>query len=207
MIRVKICGITSREDAWAAVEAGADALGFIFVSGTPRWIEPDAAAAIVVEMPPFVTTVGVFVDRSPEEVESIAVSSGISLAQLHGSEPPEECARLGLPFVKAIRIRSEDDLAEIHQYKQARAFLLDTYAPERAGGTGKTFPWEIAARAARESRIILSGGLTPETVARAVTQVRPYAVDVCSGVESSPGRKDHRKVWEFIDQAKKASAR
>jgi phosphoribosylanthranilate isomerase len=109
--------------------------------------------------------------------------------------------------VKAIRVQGEGDLAGLHQYERARAFLLDTYAPDRAGGTGKTFPWEIAARAARESRIILSGGLTPETVARAVVQVRPYAVDVCSGVESSPGRKDHRKVREFIDQAKKAGAR
>jgi phosphoribosylanthranilate isomerase len=207
MIRVKICGITSREDAWVAVEAGADALGFIFVEGTPRWIEPDAAAAIVVEMPPFVTTVGVFVDRIPEEVESIAASSGISLAQLHGTEPPEECGRLRVPFVKAIRIRGEADVAAMHRYKQARAFLLDTYVPDRHGGTGRSFPWEIAARAARESRIILSGGLTPETVAKAVAQVRPYAVDVCSGVESSPGRKDHRKVREFIEQAKQASTR
>jgi phosphoribosylanthranilate isomerase len=207
MIRVKICGITSREDAWVAVEAGVDALGFIFVEGTPRWIEPDAAAAIVVEMPPFVTTVGVFVNRIPEEVESIAASSGISLAQLHGTEPPEECGRLRVPFVKAIRIRGEADVAAMHRYKQARAFLLDTYVPDRHGGTGRRFPWEIAARAARESRIILSGGLTPETVAKAVAQVRPYAVDVCSGVESSPGRKDHRKVREFIEQAKQASTR
>jgi phosphoribosylanthranilate isomerase len=207
MTRVKICGITSREDAWAAVEAGADALGFIFVEGTPRWIEPKEAAAITIEMPPFVATVGVFIDRTAEQIEKIATSSGISLAQLHGSEPPEECARLRLPYVKAIRVQGEGDLAGLHQYKWARAFLLDTYVPDRPGGTGKTFSWEIAARAARESRIILSGGLTPETVARAVVQVRPYAVDVCSGVESSPGRKDHRKVREFIDQAKKAGAR
>ena len=207
MTRVKICGITSREDAWAAVEAGADALGFIFVEGTPRWIEPKEAAAITIEMPPFVAMVGVFIDRTAEQIEEIAASSGISLAQLHGSEPPAECARLRLPYVKAIRVQGEGDLAGLHQYERARAFLLDTYAPDRAGGTGKTFPWEIAARAARESRIILSGGLTPETVARAVVQVRPYAVDVCSGVESSPGRKDHRKVREFIDQAKKAGAR
>ena len=207
MTRVKICGITSREDAWAAVEAGADALGFIFVEGTPRWIEPKEAAAITMEMPPFVATVGVFIDRTAEQIEEIATSSGISLAQLHGSEPPEECARLRLPYVKAIRVQGEGDLAGLHQYKRARAFLLDTYVPDRAGGTGKTFPWEIAARAAGEFRIILSGGLTPETVARAVVQVRPYAVDVCSGVESSPGRKDHRKVREFIDQAKKAGAR
>jgi phosphoribosylanthranilate isomerase len=154
-----------------------------------------------------VTTVGVFVDRAPEDIVSIAGSSGITLAQLHGSEAPEACARLRLPFVKAIRIRDEADVAAMYRYKQARAFLLDTYTPGQAGGTGRTFPWEIAARVARESRIILSGGLTPETVAGAVAQVGPYAVDVCSGVESSPGRKDHRKVREFVEQAKKASAR
>ena len=206
MIRVKICGITSREDAWAAVEAGADALGFIFVKGTPRCIEPEAAAVIAAEMPPFVATVGVFIDQTVGEVERIAASSGISVAQLHGNEPPEECARLRLPFVKGIRIHGEEDLAALHKYKQARAFLLDTYVADRPGGTGRTFPWEIAAKAARQARIILSGGLTAENVAEAVIQVRPYAVDVCSGVEASPGRKDHRKVREFIDRAKKAAA-
>ncbi len=206
MIRVKICGITSREDAWAAVEAGADALGFIFVKGTPRCIEPEAAAVIAAEMPPFVATVGVFIDRTVEEIERIAASSGISLAQLHGSESPEQCARLRLPFVKGIRIQGEEDLAALHKYKQAKAFLLDTHVADRPGGTGRTFPWGIAAKAAREARIILSGGLTPENVAEAVIQVRPYAVDVCSGVEASPGRKDHRKVREFIDRAKKAAA-
>jgi len=207
MIRVKICGITSREDAWAAVEAGADALGFIFVKGSPRWIEPEAAAVIAADLPPFVATVGVFIDRTVEAIERIATLCGISLAQLHGNEPPDECGRLHLPFVKAIRIRSEDDLAGLYNYKQARAFLLDTYGPDRLGGTGRTFPWEIAAKAARQARIILSGGLTAENVAEAVVQVRPYAVDVCSGVEAFPGRKDHRKVREFIDRAKKAGAR
>ncbi len=206
MIRVKICGITSREDAWPAVEAGADAIGFIFVKGTPRWIAPEAAAAIAADLPPFVATVGVFVDRGVEEIERVAASTGISLAQLHGNEPPEECGRLRLPFVKAIRIRSEEDLAAIHQYPHARAFLLDTYVADRSGGTGRTFPWEIAAKAARQARIVLSGGLTPENVAVAVRQVRPYAVDVCTGVEAAPGRKDHRKVREFIEQAKKAGA-
>jgi len=207
MIRVKICGITSREDARAAVEAGADAIGFIFVSGTPRWIEPDEAAAIAAEMPPFVATVGVFIDRKAEEIERIAASCGISLAQLHGNEPPEECGRLRLPFVKAIRIRSENDLEGMSRYKQAKAFLLDTFAAGRPGGTGRTFPWEIAAKAAREARIILSGGLTAQNVAAAIEQVRPYAVDVCSGVEISPGRKDHRKVRAFIEHAKSAGAR
>lgn len=207
MIRVKICGITSREDAWAAVEAGADALGFIFVKGTPRYIEPEAAAAIAAQLPPFVVTVGVFVDRTPEEIERIVSASGLSLVQLHGDESPAECQHLRVPFVKAIRVQDERDLEALRIYPQARAFLLDTYVADRPGGTGRTFPWEIAARAAQQARVILSGGLTPENVALAVVQVRPYAVDVCSGVEAHPGRKDHRKVREFIEQAGKADIR
>ena len=206
MIRVKICGITSREDAWAAVEAGADAVGFIFVEGTPRWIEPEAAAAIAAEIGPFVVTVGVFINRTIEEIEGIVARCSLSLAQLHGSQSPEECGRLRSPFIKAIRVQREDDLAALSRYTQARAFLLDTYDAVRPGGTGKTFPWEIAAKAARKTRIVLSGGLTPVNVAQAIAQVRPYAVDVSSGVEASPGRKDHQKVREFIDQAKKAGA-
>lgn len=207
MIRVKICGITSSEDAWAAVEAGADALGFIFVKGTPRYIEPEAAAAIAAQMPPFVVTVGVFVDRIAEEIERIVSASGICLAQLHGNESPGDCSRLRVPFVKAIRVQRESDLEALHAYPQARAFLLDTYTADRPGGTGRTFPWEIAAKAAQQARVILSGGLTPDNVAQAVVHVRPYAVDVCSGVEASPGRKDHRKVREFIEQARKAETR
>jgi phosphoribosylanthranilate isomerase len=207
MIRVKICGITSHEDAWAAVEAGADAIGFIFVEGTPRYIEPEAAAAIIARMPPFVATVGVFVDRTPEEVERIIGASGCRLAQLHGHESPDTCGRLRVPFIKAIRVQGEHDLEGLRLYPRARAFLLDTYVADRPGGTGRTFPWEIAAKAARQARVILSGGLTPENVALAVTHVRPYAVDVCSGVEASPGRKDHQKVREFIEQARKADAR
>jgi phosphoribosylanthranilate isomerase len=207
MIRVKVCGITSREDAWAAVEAGADALGFIFVKGTPRHIEPEAAAVIVAQMPPFVATVGVFIDRMPEEIDRIMIASGLSLAQLHGNESPTLCQRLRVPFVKAIRVQGEQDLEALRTYPQARAFLLDTYVADRPGGTGRTFPWEIAAKAVRQARVILSGGLTPDNVALAVTQVRPYAVDVCSGVEASPGRKDHQKVREFIEQARKADAR
>ncbi|MBZ0169343.1 N-(5'-phosphoribosyl)anthranilate isomerase [Candidatus Methylomirabilis lanthanidiphila] len=204
MIRVKICGITSRDDAWAAVEAGADALGFIFVEGTPRYIEPEAAAAIIAQLPPFVTTVGVFIDRTPEEIERIVRVCGLSLIQLHGQESPDGCSRLHAPFIKAIRVQGERDLEAIDCYPQARAFLLDTYAADRPGGTGRTFPWEIAARAAQRATIILSGGLTPKNVALAVRQVRPYAIDVCSGVEAAPGRKDYHKVREFIEQARKA---
>lgn len=207
MIRVKICGITTHEDAWAAVDAGADALGFIFVNGTPRYIEPEAAAAIIARMPPFVATVGVFVDRTPGEVERILGVSGCRLAQLHGHESPDTCGHLGVPFIKAIRVQGEQDLETLNMYPQARAFLLDAYVAGQSGGTGRTFPWEIAAKAARQTRVILSGGLTPDNVALAVTQVRPYALDVSSGVEASPGRKDHHKVREFIERVRKGDAR
>lgn len=207
MIRVKICGITSYEDARAAVEAGADALGFIFVRETPRYIEPEEVVAIAAQLPPFITTVGVFSNRTPDEVEQIVSRSGLSLAQLHGDESPADCRRLRTPFVKTIRVQGEHDLEALHTYPQARAFLLDTYVADQPGGTGRTFPWEIAAKAVRQARVILSGGLTPDNVALAVTQVRPYAVDVCSGVEASPGRKDYQKVREFIEQARKADAR
>ncbi|PWB78371.1 MAG: phosphoribosylanthranilate isomerase [Candidatus Methylomirabilota bacterium] len=206
MIRVKICGITSREDAWAAVEAGADALGFIFVEGTPRYIDPAAAAAIIDRLPPFVTTIGVCMDRTPEEIERIVGLSGARLAQLHGHESPEICGHLRVPFIKVIRVRGEGDLEALHRYPQAKAFLLDTFVAGQPGGTGRTFPWEIAAKAARQSRVILSGGLTPDNVALAVTQVGPYAVDVCSGVEASAGHKDHQKVREFIEHARTADA-
>lgn len=204
MIRVKICGITSYEDALAAVEAGADALGFVFAPGTPRYIEPEAAAAIAQQMPPFLTTVGVFIDRTVEEIERIVSASGLTLAQLHGNESPDECARLRVPFVKAIRVQGEHDVERLNSYKGARAFLLDSYDALRPGGTGRTFPWELAAKAARQARVILSGGLNPDNVALAVAQVRPYAVDVCSGVEASPGVKDHQKVREFIERARQA---
>lgn len=207
MIRIKICGITSQEDAQAAVEAGADALGFIFAKETPRYIEPDAAAAIAAQLPPFITTVGVFIGRTPEEIEHIMSASGLSLVQLHGDESPAECRRLRVPFVKAIRVQGEHSLEAMRIYPQARAFLLDTYVAGRPGGTGATFPWEIAATASQRARVILSGGLTPDNVALAVTQVRPYAVDVCSGVETRPGRKDHRKVREFIEHARQADLR
>jgi phosphoribosylanthranilate isomerase len=207
MIRVKICGITSLEDARVAVEAGADAIGFIFVKGTPRCIDPEVAAGIAKALGPFVTTVGVFMDQEVAEVEAFAARCGLSCAQLHGTEPPGECTRLRVPFIKSIRVRGGEDLAALREYPDARAFLLDTHDPDRPGGTGKTFPWEIAARGAREARVVLSGGLTPDNVARAIAHVRPYAVDVSSGVEVAPGRKDHRKVREFIDQAKRASAR
>ncbi len=207
MIRIKICGITSYDDACVAVEAGADAVGFILVNGTPRYMTPEAVAAIIDRLPPFIATVGIFIDRTPEDIDQIVRACGLSLVQLHGNESPAQCRSLRVPFVKAIRVQGEHDLKSMQDYPQARAFLLDTYVADRPGGTGKTFPWEIAAKAAQQARVILSGGLTPDNVASAVAQVRPYAVDVCSGVEERPGRKDHRKVREFIERTRYADAR
>jgi phosphoribosylanthranilate isomerase len=197
MTRVKVCGITCLEDAWAALEAGADALGFVFASGSPRTIGPAQAAAIAAALPPFVWTVGVFVDQPLEEIVRIAGEVRLQAAQLHGNEPAEYSSRLPLPVIRAIRVRNAESLALIGAYP-ARAFLLDAYVEGQPGGTGKTVAWDLAAAVTGKAPIILSGGLRPDTVAEAIRRVRPFAVDVSSGVERAPGHKDHRKLKEFI---------
>ncbi len=197
MTRVKICGITSVEDAQAAVRAGADALGFVFVPGTPRHISADAAANIIAGLPPFVVPVGVFLDQSAEEIVAAVSRCRLQVVHLHGSEPPELSRRIPAPGIKARRIRGREDLAPLAWYP-ARAFLLDAYVEGKPGGTGTAFPWELAVGAASRAPIVLAGGLTPENVAEAVRRIRPYGVDVSSGVERAPGRKDHRKMEEFI---------
>lgn len=201
--RVKICGITSAEDAAAAVEAGADALGFVFVPGTPRIVHPDVAQRIVMDLPPFVTTVGVFVDQPLEDVLRIADHCRLQAVQLHGDEPEAFSRRIPIRVIKAIRVRDAQDLRPIATYP-AHAFLLDAFVEGRAGGTGTPIPWDLARQAKGKVPIILSGGLRPETVARAVRAVRPYGVDVSSGVETSPGRKDREKVREFIAAVREA---
>jgi phosphoribosylanthranilate isomerase len=201
--RVKICGITSAEDAAAAVEAGADALGFVFAPGTPRLVHPDVAERIVRDLPPFVTTVGVFVDQPLEDVLRIADRCTLQAVQLHGNEPEAFSRRIPFPVIKAIRVRDARDLAPIATYP-ARAFLLDAFVEGQAGGTGTPISWDVARQAKGKVPIILSGGLRPETVAQAVRTVRPYGVDVGSGVEASPGRKDHKKVREFIAAVREA---
>lgn len=200
MARVKICGITNVGDALIAAEYGADALGFVFYKGSPRYISPDEARKIVLGLPPFITTVGVFVDESPEEVERIMDYAGIDLAQFHGQEPPEACM-IDRRVIKAIRIKDLTDL-DLLKYYRVSAFLLDTYAPQSFGGTGQVFNWDIAADAKQFGKIILAGGLTPDNVEAAIRRVRPYAVDVSSGVEEQKGRKDHRKLRLFIERAK-----
>ncbi|GAB4489714.1 MAG: phosphoribosylanthranilate isomerase [Thermodesulfovibrionales bacterium] len=202
MVRIKICGITNIEDALAAVEFGADALGFVFFRESPRYIEPAEAAAIIRKLPPFIQTVGVFVDEPPDVVAGISAETGISVPQLHGSEPPEACSRLQRA-VKAIRVKSLESLEPLVRYQGAvSAFLLDTYSPDELGGSGRVFNWDIAVEAKRFGRIILAGGLTPDNVVSAIRHVRPYGVDVSSGIEESRGRKDLQKMRLFIERAK-----
>ncbi len=199
-VRVKICGITRGEDALAAVESGADALGFVFYSGSPRHIRLEAARDIIRELPPFVTTVGVFVDEDPSTISEIVEAAGIDVVQLHGGEPEEVC-RLWPRVIKAFRVRELTDLDAVARYRVS-AYLLDTYSPDMPGGTGQVFNWDIALEAKRFGPVVLAGGLTPENVDRAVRWVRPYGVDVSSGVEREKGVKDEEKVRLFIERAK-----
>lgn len=201
MIRIKICGITNIEDALAAVKAGADALGFVFYKQSPRNISPEQASAIIRCLPPFVQIVGLFVNEQLTVVNSIADRCGLDVVQLHGDETPEFCAGVKRRTIKAFRVRDQSSLDQIGEYDVA-ACLLDAWSPAARGGTGETFNWEIAAAAATERCIILAGGLTPDNVAEAVKAVRPYAVDVSSGVESAPGRKNSYKVLRFIRAVK-----
>jgi len=204
MVRVKICGITNPEDALIAVEAGADALGFVFFRGSPRYISPDSAAAIIRLLPPFVQTVGLFVNEEAATVNEIADQCGLDLVQLHGKESPDYCADIHRRIIKAFRVKDLSSLDDMSNYHVA-ACLLDAWSPAAHGGTGTTFNWEIAARAAASHRIILAGGLTPDNVAGAVATVRPYAVDVSSGVESAPGVKNGGLVRAFIGATRQPS--
>lgn len=197
--RVKICGITNLEDALKASELGADALGFIFYKKSPRSISPRTAGLIIRELPPFVVPVGVFVDEEPGKVLSIAAETGISTVQLHGSESPEYCERLGLKVIKAIRIKERSDIMRLRAYNVS-AYLLDTFREGVPGGTGETFDWDIAIEAKALGRVILSGGLNPENVREAISKVEPYAVDASSGLEEKPGKKDHLKLTKFMEQ-------
>lgn len=204
-MKVKICGITCEEDALAAVAAGADALGFNFCPASPRYLDPRCARDIVSGLPPFVTAVGVFVDViSPAEVRRIARLSGVSVLQLHGDETPDYCRRLrkSYPLIKALRLGRDLNEQALGEYP-VQAFLLDTYDATRRGGTGKTFDWSLACSLADLRPIILAGGLTPDNVASAIRAVRPYAVDVCSGIETRPGKKDPGKLARFMEEVRR----
>jgi phosphoribosylanthranilate isomerase len=197
VVKVKICGITNLEDALAAVEAGADALGFVFKASSPRHIFPEQAAAIIRHLPPFIQTVGLFVDEKIENVNATANQCGLDLVQLHGDESPSYCSEVQRRVIKAFRVKDITSLEPTNKY-QVSSLLLDAWSPSAHGGTGRTFNWEIAALAAASGRIILAGGLTPENVVDAISQVQPYAVDVSSGVESSAGKKDSEKIVQLI---------
>jgi phosphoribosylanthranilate isomerase len=202
MVQVKICGITCVEDAQAAVEAGADALGFVFYPPSPRYVTPEQAEQIIRGLPPFVTTVGLFVDVPLDTVNDLAAQCRLDRIQLHGRESPEFCAQIKQPVIKAFRIKDAESLAHLPEY-QIAAYLLDAYVEGALpGGTGASFAWELAAQAKPHGPVILAGGLTPENVEAAIMQIRPYGVDVSSGVERTPGIKDHRKVQAFIRRAK-----
>lgn len=199
MVHIKICGIRRREEAESAVAAGADLLGFNFWSGTPRYISPADAAAILRSVPKEVWTVGVFVDEVPERVLEIAAQTGVVALQLHGSESPEYLDRLGsYAKIKAVKVGSDFHPEGLSRYRSADAFLLDSFVAGRHGGTGRTFEWTLAEKAKDYGKIILSGGLNSRNVGEAARQVRPWGVDVCSGVEIEPGRKDPELIREFV---------
>lgn len=204
-VRVKICGITNAPDALAAVRAGADALGFVFAP-SPRRVSVETAVEIIGSLPPFVATVGVFVNEIPERVREVVARCALAFVQFHGDEGPDECGAFGARAIKAVRVRNAESLRGLDRYRVG-AFLLDSCVPGARGGTGTPFPWGLATSAAATGRpVILSGGLTVENVARAVAEAAPYAVDVSSGVESEPGKKDAALVEEFVRCAKAALA-
>ena len=199
---VKICGITNVDDALAAAASGADALGLMFYEGSPRHVPLKTAIEISRQLPPFVIKVGVFVNAPEDAVLRAIGECGLNLVQFHGEETPDYCSQFPVMTIKAFRVRDAESLKALADY-QTDAFLLDAHTPDKLGGTGEQFNWELAIEAQKLGRpIFLAGGLTPENVADAVNRVHPYAVDVSSGVESAPGKKDHQKVAAFVKAAK-----
>ena len=199
MVRIKICGITNLEDALLAAELGADALGFIFFAQSPRKVAPETAREIIAQLPPFVASVGVFVDEAATLVQEVAARVGLDWVQLHGQESPEYCRNLGRNVIKGFRMRDEDSLRRLADYQgAAQALLLDTYKQGQVGGTGTAFDWRLAREAKQYGWIILAGGLNPENVAQAIATAGPQAVDVASGTEAAPGKKDPAKLRAFF---------
>jgi phosphoribosylanthranilate isomerase len=202
---VKICGITRLEDAQIAAESGADAIGFIFFEKSARYILPEAAASISEKLPLHLARVGVFVNPSEQQVLQAISSCGLNILQFHGEEPPEFCTQFGLMSMKAFRVKDQESLQSMRNY-HTDAWLLDSYNPKERGGTGETFDWSLAVQARQLGRpVVLAGGLKPENVAEAIQAVQPFGVDVSSGVEIAPGRKDPNRVREFISRAKTAA--
>jgi phosphoribosylanthranilate isomerase len=204
VVRSKICGITRIEDALVAVAAGADALGLVFYAKSPRAVTIEQARAIIAAVPPFVTMVGLFVDASRRELNEVLDALPLDLLQFHGDETPADCAGYHRPYIKALRVKSGDDIAQLAApYAQASGILLDTFVPGIPGGTGAAFDWSLVPRNMSKP-VILAGGLTAQNVFAAIEQVRPYAVDVSGGVEASKGIKDADKVNAFLRQVRRA---
>ncbi|TAN86035.1 MAG: phosphoribosylanthranilate isomerase [Gallionella sp.] len=204
MIRVKICGITRVEDALAAAASGADALGLVFYEKSPRHVNLRQAAQLAAAIPPFVTLVGLFVNAGAEAVREVLRHIPLDILQFHGDESPEFCAQFGKPYLKAIRVKAGVDLLQCAaHFRAAKGLLLDAHVEGMQGGTGTTFDWTLIPEA-MPLPVILSGGLDAENVAAAIKQVRPYAVDVSSGVEASKGIKDAAKIARFMQEVKQA---
>ncbi len=203
-VKVKICGITNLDDARAAADAGADALGFMFFDQSPRNIQIQTAAEIAQSISPFVLKVGVFVNPDPDLVQTAIAHCGLNILQFHGEESPEFCKQFGTMTMKAFRVKDATSLESLSDY-HTDAFLLDSYVAGKQGGTGEQFNWELAIEAKKFGRpIFLAGGLNPTNVQAAVEQVRPFGIDVSSGVEASPGKKDHQKIRDFITSVRAA---
>ena len=199
VVRSKICGITRVEDALAAVEAGADAIGLVFYAKSPRAVSVQQAREIIEALPPFVTSVGLFVDASRCELGEILDAVPLDLLQFHGDETPDECDHYGRPYIKALRVKPGDDIAaQVARYANARGVLLDTFVPGIPGGTGEAFDWSLVP-VQLSKPVILAGGLTAANVAQAIGQVRPFAVDISGGVESAKGIKDAAKIHAFME--------
>ena len=202
-VKVKVCGMTSLKDVLVAVEEGADAVGFIFYKKSPRSVTMKTVREIVLELPPFVDTVGVFVDETAEQINKIADYCNLDIIQLHGDESPTFCKKIRRRVIKAFRIKDMQSVKKLSSF-QVSGFLLDTFSENLHGGTGKVFDWNLALPAKKFGPVIMAGGLTPNNVQQAIRQVRPYGVDVCSGVESEPRIKDHKKIRAFLKNAKAA---
>ncbi|MCL6555755.1 MAG: phosphoribosylanthranilate isomerase [Burkholderiales bacterium] len=197
-VRVKICGVTRVEDALAAAHAGADAIGLVFYEKSPRHVSLEAARAILARLPPFVTSVGLFVDAAPEAVRAVLAALPLDLLQFHGEEPPEYCRAFGRPYIKAVRVRPGVDLVEwAARFADSRGLLLDAYVEGTPGGTGRVFDWSLIPRDL-PLPIVLSGGLAADNVEEAIRRVRPWAVDVSSGVEAAKGIKDAARIAAFM---------
>jgi phosphoribosylanthranilate isomerase len=200
-VKVKICGMTNLKDVKVAVDGGVDAVGFIFYKKSPRSVTMQAVREIVLELPPFVDSVGVFVNETAEQINKIADHCKLDRVQLHGDESPAFCKKIRRRVIKAIRVKDIQSLKKLSDYPVS-SFLLDTFSEDQYGGTGKVFDWNLAYPAKKYGPIILAGGLTPINVHQAIQRIQPYGVDVCSGVESQPGIKDHKKMKAFLKNVK-----